>query len=89
MSRYTIQNPKGLYFTYGFDRPLSEYFCYVWKRPLDEDDPEASPSGQIILAGDQLMGCSRTTFFETMEKFDFMEVVPDDHRYAVAMDIPF
>ena len=67
--------------TYGFDRIVPEYFAYVWK-PTPEGREE-------VLEGSQFGGCSRNTFFERMERFGFGSTMPEHHRDAVALDLPF
>jgi hypothetical protein len=87
MSRYRITNSKGQTLEYGFDRPLQQYFGMLYTGDLDQAVEEPDEDNQLI-AGDTLFGQSRTEMFEMFEQFG-LDLVPDKHREAVALDMEF
>jgi hypothetical protein len=94
MSRYTKQIDDALY-VWGYDRPLQEYFlqAHNLKEPLRDDDDGVlfSISSYNTLkphpSTPRKMRYSNGEILELME--DLGDVVPEEHRYAIAMDIPF
>lgn len=73
MSRYRTTDANGKSYSYGFDKPLGEYF-------LQTDDAE-------------LVGCLSSkngTGANVLQMVEELGLnIPDDHKNAMALDLPF
>lgn len=67
---------------YGFDRPLQEYFIQVFENGSATEENE---DGLIVWEGSRMTHKSNGEMLELFEKWG----VPEEHRQAVAMDLPF
>ena len=76
MSQHIAKHPSkpSLSLTYGYDRPLRFYFYTVRK-------------GDKVVDCDNFSGCSAGTLLQKAEDHGF--VLPDAHREALALDLPF
>ena len=76
MSKYYIQNKKGESFSYGYDRPLSEYF-------LDDNVEESFVGTMSDVHG------SASNLMKAAAEKGIWELMPQSHKQAMLMDLPF
>ena len=80
MSRYNATNDAGETFAYGYDEPLQDYF-------IQKDAPDEE-AGYVPLVG-SLSGTygSGANLLAAIDEHKVQ--VPEDHRTAMVLDLPF
>ena len=89
MSRHLITTAAGDQFVYGFDRPIQQYF-------LDAISPSDDPIvGDIYLPWVGFDSCkpewargTNVNLLEAMDHFGIWELIPQQHRTCIIMDLP-
>lgn len=95
MSRYTAELPSGRVIAWGYDRPLSEYFFQEYygkddNREDPDDEVRFSISSHTTLTPHPdhpgQMDWSNGEILELMENYP---QIPEEHKMALTMDLPF